>query len=217
MSSPLSVESALSAFPYVLGKDPHLAALARAVAEELLRLWDGNELLRLYARIDELDEPLLDLLAYDFKVDWYLYDGTLASKREQIKSHFDVHRHLGTKAAMERALRDLCPDSQVEEWFTYGGQPYHFKVTLDITHQTTPVTDAQIERLLGMFKSARDIYDAKVYNSRTFRRNVCFTHGGYVDVEGEGEPIDVERSASGAARVRGGAYTTTVINSRLIE
>ena len=39
---------------------------------------------------------------------------------------------LGTRAAVETAIRAIYPKTEVKEWFEYeGGKPYHFKLFID--------------------------------------------------------------------------------------
>lgn len=168
MSNGITRENLLWTLPYALQQDKDKLALAQVIADELTALYRDNRLLALYTRIDELDEALLDILAKDFSVGWYLYDGTVEAKRAQIKSCFYVHRRLGTKSAMVTALSDLCPGSDVDEWFNYGGEPYHFRVLLDVTEQRTPINQSVVETYINLFKSLRSVLenDTIIYRSR---------------------------------------------------
>ena len=87
----------------------------------------------IYARIDELDEQTLDVLAYDLHVDWYDYSYPIEVKRQTIRDSVRVHRRLGTKYAVETALGAVFPGTRVQEWFEYGGEPYMFKVIIGAT------------------------------------------------------------------------------------
>lgn len=167
MNRTVSVDNLLNAFPAPLKVDAKQNALSESTAEELIKLWKDNDLLALYTRIFELDEPLLDILAHDFKVDWYLYDGTLESKRYQIYSLFFVHKHLGTRRAIETALRDICPETIVEEWFEYNGKPYYFRVILDVTEQRTVIYLNTIEHMIDIFKSVRSRLEGGIIALRT--------------------------------------------------
>ena len=41
---------------------------------------------------------------------------------------------LGTRRAVETAIRAIYPKTEVKEWFEYeGGKPYHFKLYIDLT------------------------------------------------------------------------------------
>lgn len=129
----ITAENLLASFPHVLKEDKSLYALAAATAEALASRMAEIERLRIYSRIDELPEKLLDILAYDFKVDWWDYDYSLEEKRRTLKDSWRVHRMLGTKAAVEEALSAIYPDTTVQEWFEYGGNPYTFRLTIDAT------------------------------------------------------------------------------------
>ena len=121
----LTADNMMQQFPIALQKDPKTVALGQAIAKVMESRQDEIDSLRIYTRIDELPEWLLDILARDFAVDWYDRSYTLEEKRKTIKDSFYVHRHRGTKAAVERAISAIYPNPKVLEWFEYGGDPYH--------------------------------------------------------------------------------------------
>lgn len=118
----------LRTLPTALQSDPHMQALAATIAAELEHLAGDVRLAQIYARIDELDETMLDALAADYKVDWWRPEATLEEKRKALKASWYVHKHLGTKSAIETAVADYLGSGRVEEWHEYGGQPHHFRV-----------------------------------------------------------------------------------------
>ena len=113
-------------------KASHLAMIAAIVAEEIEDLSADHDLLALYGRIDELDETMLDILAWDFKIDWWDGDAPLEKKRELFKTHFIVHRTLGSIGAVETAITSRYDGAKVTEWPEYNGQPYHYKLDVDL-------------------------------------------------------------------------------------
>lgn len=121
-------ETLVATLPAALQKDPSAVALAEAMADLLARRPDEIEQLRIYPVIDRLDARLLDILAYDFKVDWWDPEYSLDEKRWTLKTSWKVHKTLGTKAALEAAMSAVYPGTEVEEWFEYGGEPHHFRV-----------------------------------------------------------------------------------------
>ncbi len=124
----LTAENLLRALPRVLQEDKVALALASAIAAEIEEAVCKVDLASIYANIDTLDEALLDILAKDFKVDWWRADASLDEKRYTLKTSWYVHRHLGTKAAVETAIRDFIGHGIVQEWFEYGGKPHHFRI-----------------------------------------------------------------------------------------
>lgn len=95
--------------PPVLQNDETMLALARSIAEQLQATAQQIKKNVIYARIDELDEQILDILAYDLHVDWYDYSYPVEVKRQTIKDSINVHRKLGTKYAVETALGAVYP------------------------------------------------------------------------------------------------------------
>ena len=138
----LNADNFLRTLPEVLQNDPSIQALASAIASELETLAQKVQLAEIYTHIDDLDETMLDALAADFKVDWWRPDASISEKRAALKASWYIHKHLGTKSAIETAVADYLGDGKVEEWFEYGGKPYHFRVsskTMQILlHSTIP-------------------------------------------------------------------------------
>ena len=128
MSSGITKGNLLHTAPAVLVNDKSMNPMVDTLADALAKLSASCRMATIYPRIDELPEDLLDILAKDFKVDWYDFNYPVSTKRKVLKDSFFVHRHLGTRAAVEKAISDVWPDSKLEEWFEYGGEPYYFRV-----------------------------------------------------------------------------------------
>lgn len=124
----LTAGNLMAALPEALRQDPSVFALAESVAGLLAGRPEEIDRLRIYPAIDALPENLLDILAYDFKVDWWDPEYSLDEKRWTLKTSWKVHKTLGTKAALEAAMSAVYPGTEVEEWFEYGGEPHHFRV-----------------------------------------------------------------------------------------
>ncbi len=129
----LTRENLVATLPPALQKDPSAVALAEAMADLLARRPEEIKQLRIYPVIDRLDERLLDILAYDFKVDWWDADYSLEEKRRTLKDSWRVHKTLGTKAAVEMVISAIYPHTKVLEWWEYGGEPYHFRLRINST------------------------------------------------------------------------------------
>ena len=161
----LTKENLLFTFPASLRENPSIAALGDVTMEALAKRPAEIALLSLYPRIDELPEALLDILAYDFKVDWWDADYSLEEKRRTFKDSWRVHKTLGTKAAVETAIRAIYPKARVQEWFEYeGGKPYHFKLDIDLTNE---ISDAarpyRVLERVNFYKSLRSHVDEFVF------------------------------------------------------
>ncbi len=164
----ITPDNLMRSLPSVLRNDKNMRSLAQAIADALSARKEEISKLKIYSEVDNLDGELLDILAHDFKVDWYGYDYGIEAKRALIKDSFRVHRKLGTRGAVEMALGDIYPGSEIEEWFEYGGDPYFFRVLLDVTNQRVSISHDEILRAIEMFKSLRSHLqdNTVIYRSR---------------------------------------------------
>jgi len=165
MSNGLTALNILSTLPAVLATDNSLNALAASISAVLANRVIEIRAAAIYTRIDELPEDLLDTLAFDFKCDWWDYDYSPSEKRETLKKIWYIHKHKGTPSAVETALSAIYPDSKVEEWFEYGGAPYHFRINIPVDESTLdPVKHAKVMRLINYYKNLRSVLDSVSYN-----------------------------------------------------
>ena len=100
-------------------------------------------------------------IAYDFKVDWWDPDYSLEEKRRTLSDSWRVHKMLGTRAAVEMAIRAVYPNTEVLEWFEYeGGRPYHFKLYIDLSNETgSEVRPWRVLEKVNFYKSLRSHLD----------------------------------------------------------
>lgn len=160
----ITKENLLLIIPPALKQDPSIMALAAANAEVLADRLKEIDRARLIPNIDGLDETVLDILARDFKVDWWDPQYSIDEKRRTLKGSWRVHKILGTKAAVETAIRAIYPLTTVEEWFEYGGDPYHFRLNIDITSDSGDrVRQKRVLERLNFYKSLRSHNDGVRY------------------------------------------------------
>lgn len=143
----ITTDNLLRTLPDVLKNDQTMRAIATGIAEELALRPSEIANLKIYSRIDELPEELLDILAYDFKVDWWDYDYSLEEKRKTLKDSWKVHRKLATPGAVEQAISAIYPDTKVIEWFEYGGKKHRFKLLIDATYES--INPAKHQKVLS--------------------------------------------------------------------
>ena len=129
-----------------------------------VKYFDPDTLQENFKAIDELDEATLDVLAYDLHVDWYDYSYPIEVKRRTIRDSIQVHRRLGTKYAVEKALGAVYPGTKVEEWFEYGGDPYKFRVVIGATEAgITADRQAAVLDRVRFYKNLRSHLEAISY------------------------------------------------------
>ena len=108
--------------------------------------------LSVYTDISNVSEEVLDVLAVQFKVDWYDQSYPLKTKRRIIQTALEVRRFYGTDWATETALQSIYPGSKIVEWYDYNGTPGHFKVECDISETQEQPKWQEIRRIVDIYK-----------------------------------------------------------------
>lgn len=164
----MNADNFMLSLPAVLAEDENLNALARSISLTLESRIREIERINIYARIDELPEDLLDILAHDFKVDWWDYSLTLREKRETLKQSWYVHRHMATPSAVTAALSAIYSETECTEWFEYGGKPYHFRLAMTLPAEDILSTKHEkVLALLRFYKNLRSVLDYILYIVKT--------------------------------------------------
>jgi phage tail P2-like protein len=78
-----------------------------------------------------VNETIIDLLAWQFHVDFYDPALPLHVKRNLVLKSLDWHTRKGTPSVVEEIVTTVFSDAKVEEWFEYGGLPYRFCITTE--------------------------------------------------------------------------------------
>jgi len=131
MSKLITDEKALlCSLPFALARDDDKDKLAAAVARELVRVVGFSDMAAIFPQIEKLPEGVLDILAHDLDVSWYDASAPLKNKRAAVRDCILVHKYKGTKYALETALKSMYNSARVQEWFEYGGEPFHFRVSV---------------------------------------------------------------------------------------
>lgn len=116
--------------PDSIRKDQTVQDICDALKEEMRAVNQATGYCLLLPRLDELSEALLDELAWEYHVDFYDQTLPVDQKREMVRQALENHRKKGTAAVVRSVVSIILEDGRVEEWFQYGGEPYHFRVIL---------------------------------------------------------------------------------------
>lgn len=116
--------------------------------------------------IDKMPEWRLDELAWEYDVTWYDADADIDSKRAQIKAAQAFFDKMGTPQAVEEALAAVYGFGRLEEWWQYGGEPYHFCVYVSDPGAVAEKR-AKFMKLLEMVQNVRSVLDNVVYSGAT--------------------------------------------------
>ena len=152
--------------PPNLLKDPIIKALLESTDPQLQKVKEQIISVIIYPRIDEIeDESLLDLLAWQFHVEGYELAQTIEEKRDLVKNAIELHKHKGTKYAVQKALESVGIEGNIEEWFEYGGKPYLFRITTDITEKSGIDTQKLLD-VVNSYKNERSWLEALILKLR---------------------------------------------------
>lgn len=114
----------------------------------------------IYSRIDELDEKVIDELAWQFHVDFYDYTLPIENKRNLVKNSIWLHKIKGTPQAVIDAASSVFGKAKLKEWFEYDGKPFFFGLDVDITDiGATPENLKKLDTLVNAYKNTRSWVD----------------------------------------------------------
>lgn len=139
-----------------LQQDSTVQALCAALTPYLKYIINSIKLDYLYGRIDELEENIIDELAWQFHVDFYDYKLPIEKKRTLIKMSPKLHKIKGTPQAVIDAATTVFGRTKLKEWFEYGGEPYYFKLDVDVTETgASPEELKKLDTLINAYKNLR--------------------------------------------------------------
>ena len=103
--------------PPSITHDKNVKAIFDAIDPELRAIHQDIQKVLIYSRIDELPEEIIDLLAWQWHVDFYELANDLQTKREMVKGSIEWHRHKGTAYAIVKALEMLGVEARFIPWY----------------------------------------------------------------------------------------------------
>lgn len=144
----------LNVIPPSISADPQVQAISAAVTPQLQEVSQSIRECIILARLDELQEEVVDLLAWQYHVDFYDSELSIDQKRNLVRTSIDAHRHKGTPYAVELVVKAILEDAIVQEWFEYGGEPYFFRV-IKINGQITADMYPRLKKAVDTVKNTR--------------------------------------------------------------
>lgn len=145
--------------PEAVKSDSNAKALADAVTPELQAISAAIQECIILARLDYLPENAVDLLAWQYHVDFYESGADIEVKRKLVRQSIDWHRHKGTPYAVQSIVSAILEGAEVQEWFEYGGEPYHFRVHLISGPMTEAATLEKLVKAINSVKNTRSWLD----------------------------------------------------------
>ena len=105
-----------------------------------------------------VDETLIDLLAWQFHVDFYSPDLPTDVKIGLVQKSLDWHTRKGTPSTVEEIVTQIFSEAKIEEWYEYGGLPYQFRITVG-DYLPDEETVRKIVRAINSVKNTRSFLD----------------------------------------------------------
>jgi len=178
----LSEVNILDILPQSLSNDKDVAALAIAVDVELKKINSDILKTNIFGALECLPDRILDELGWQEHIDFYSTELPRDIKIKLIKNSAQAHKYKGTAWAIEQSIQDIYGNSRLEEWFEYGGEPYSFKVLVELEKEgISEEKQILIEKVINTYKNSRSFLEEVkiVLNGR------CKTHGNSVLATGE--------------------------------
>lgn len=140
--------------PPSISSDEEVQRTAKAIEENLNMASRLIPVAAVYAMINELPESVLDALAWQLHVDVYDEDMSLAQKRKLVKNAIKDHKYKGTHWAVKSVVEVLLNYAKVEEWYEYGGSPFHFSVS----GESGPIPNGdKLQRLVDAINEVKNV------------------------------------------------------------
>ena len=131
MAKELEIVSLRDIIPSSIAGDKNVKAIITATDPEIQEVSRNIREAFIVSRINELPENVIDLLAWQWHVDFYEPELPIETKRELVLDSIKWHRKKGTKAAIRSALEKLGFVPTIKEWFEpelEGTEPHSFSV-----------------------------------------------------------------------------------------
>lgn len=106
--------------------------------------------------VTKMPEWRLDELAWELDA-LYDYDAEVENKREWISNAESLYESYGTPDAIYNFLSGYFDEVELEESWQYGGDPYHFRVTVNGSWDASK--EAWAARAIAVTKNVRSVLD----------------------------------------------------------
>lgn len=136
--------------------------------------------------IDNVSEKIIDYLACEYRTPYYDEALDLKTKRELVKSTMLTYQKIGTTNIIKEYLNTLNEETDVAEWYDYNGQPYNFKIFLNISENREVdeklLTD--IKNKIEKIKNVRSSLEAiEILNSSNYDKKLSCSIAAGVQIE----------------------------------
>lgn len=140
--------------PTYLESSSEVQAISYAISNQIKKIKEKIKVVQLFNSINILDEDVLDILAVELRTRCYSEEYPKDIKIKLIKSSLNWYLYSGTPAELEELCKILYGGATIEEWFDYDGNPYHFRIGVDVTETRLNVDIDGIKKTVERYKRA---------------------------------------------------------------
>lgn len=139
--------------PENLAGQVEVRAFAYAVGRQVEKLCAYADGTRIYAALATMPEKTLDYMAVELRTPAYNEKFSLGVKRALIESTLTFYLRMGTPTACNKIIETIFGTGYIEEWYSYGGEPHHFRAYVGQDGGPIDPGDlAEFRRVLGSVK-----------------------------------------------------------------
>lgn len=117
--------------PDNIKNSPEVQAISYAIQRQNQKILRFARNINVIRAIDVIQEDIIDLMAAELRTQYYSGELDLDVKRKLVRNTMIWYMKSGTPTAVEELVNTVFGYGKVEEWFDYGGEPYHFKIEAD--------------------------------------------------------------------------------------
>lgn len=143
--------------PDFILEDKNGYAMAKAIERGLTILCETIQSgMDTVQNIDKMPEWRLDEMAWELGC---LYDHNvdIETKRRWIKDATPLYSALGTPQAIYNFLEGFFEEVELEEYWQYGGEPFHFRVS--VSGEWNEQNESWLRRAIAASKNVRSVLD----------------------------------------------------------
>jgi phage tail P2-like protein len=119
----------LDCVPGILADQPEIKALAAAVKTGMDKYISMIDAACIYSGLSTAPENILDVLAVELQVPAYKETYTLSVKRSLVTGALTWWLSAGSGQTVEDLCKTIFQDATLYEWFEYGADAGHFKIS----------------------------------------------------------------------------------------
>lgn len=143
--------------PHSLLGTVDMDAYAMTLRDAIRIILGMSEKTMVYYNFDKQSEKIVDLMALEWRTQFYDGEMELERKKELVKNTLPWYLIAGTDGAVNGLLETLFGNGRIVPWYEYGGQPYHAKVSANIEYSEDIME--KFDTMLRKVKKASTILD----------------------------------------------------------